>query len=128
MATNTADEQNTQAWKNQQPMVLGGRRQHGSAKIDEHRMIIVGGLDADDNELSSCFIYDVRTQQSTPLRHDMPAALTGCCVVANDEYAYVLGGYSSRSDAVKTVYRLCLKTQKWMIMARMATARYYFAA
>eukprot|EP00816_Leptocylindrus_hargravesii_P004433 CAMPEP_0196814686 /NCGR_PEP_ID=MMETSP1362-20130617/44882_1 /TAXON_ID=163516 /ORGANISM="Leptocylindrus danicus, Strain CCMP1856" /LENGTH=43 /DNA_ID= /DNA_START= /DNA_END= /DNA_ORIENTATION= len=43
MTSNSADEQSTQAWRNQQPMKLGGRCGHGSANIDEHRIIIVGG-------------------------------------------------------------------------------------
>eukprot|EP00816_Leptocylindrus_hargravesii_P002486 CAMPEP_0196805440 /NCGR_PEP_ID=MMETSP1362-20130617/5208_1 /TAXON_ID=163516 /ORGANISM="Leptocylindrus danicus, Strain CCMP1856" /LENGTH=54 /DNA_ID=CAMNT_0042178353 /DNA_START=9 /DNA_END=169 /DNA_ORIENTATION=+ len=53
MATDSADEQNARAWKNQQPMTCGGRCGHGSAKIDEHRIIIVGGEDADGKRLSS---------------------------------------------------------------------------
>ena len=127
MATVSGDQQNARGWKNQQPMILGGRSCHVSAKIDEHRMIIVGGEDADGNILSSCFIYDVRTQQSTPLRHDMPAALTGCRAVENDGFIYVIGGFGS-NGAVNTVYRLCLDTEVWSIMALMATARYNFAA
>eukprot|EP00816_Leptocylindrus_hargravesii_P008066 CAMPEP_0196801514 /NCGR_PEP_ID=MMETSP1362-20130617/1283_1 /TAXON_ID=163516 /ORGANISM="Leptocylindrus danicus, Strain CCMP1856" /LENGTH=86 /DNA_ID=CAMNT_0042172525 /DNA_START=5 /DNA_END=262 /DNA_ORIENTATION=+ len=85
MASTSADEQDTQARRNQQPMKLG-RSGHGSASIDDHRMIIVGGMDEGGKRLSSGLIYDVRTQQSTPLRHDMPAALVGCCVVVNDEF------------------------------------------
>eukprot|EP00816_Leptocylindrus_hargravesii_P007033 CAMPEP_0196823576 /NCGR_PEP_ID=MMETSP1362-20130617/88052_1 /TAXON_ID=163516 /ORGANISM="Leptocylindrus danicus, Strain CCMP1856" /LENGTH=46 /DNA_ID= /DNA_START= /DNA_END= /DNA_ORIENTATION= len=46
-------------------MILGGRTGHGCVKIDAHRIIIVGGEDADGTEHSSGFIYDVRTQQST---------------------------------------------------------------
>ena len=91
-------------------MTLGGRYGHGSAKIDDHRMIIVGGIDA-HGKLSSGLIYDVRTQQSTPLRHDMTAALDDCCVVVNNGYAYVLGGWNINADSVNTVYRLCLDTQ-----------------
>eukprot|EP00816_Leptocylindrus_hargravesii_P013054 CAMPEP_0196804752 /NCGR_PEP_ID=MMETSP1362-20130617/4414_1 /TAXON_ID=163516 /ORGANISM="Leptocylindrus danicus, Strain CCMP1856" /LENGTH=73 /DNA_ID=CAMNT_0042177235 /DNA_START=188 /DNA_END=406 /DNA_ORIENTATION=+ len=73
MATKSANKQHTNAWRNQQPMILDGRFHHGSAKIDDHRIIIVGGQDADGNDLSSGFIYDARTQQSTPLPNDMPA-------------------------------------------------------
>ena len=46
-------------------MPQGAREGHGCCVIDEHRMIILGG-DDDDNVLSSGFIYDVRTEQSTP--------------------------------------------------------------
>jgi len=110
-------------------MIHGGRYNHGSAKIDQYRMIIVGGEDAHaGNYLSSGYIYDVRTQQSTPLPNDMPEALTDCCVVANDANVYVIGGKDNSGDAVNTVYRLCLKTEKWSIMAPMATARFCFAA
>eukprot|EP00814_Leptocylindrus_danicus_P013018 CAMPEP_0116029180 /NCGR_PEP_ID=MMETSP0321-20121206/15967_1 /TAXON_ID=163516 /ORGANISM="Leptocylindrus danicus var. danicus, Strain B650" /LENGTH=65 /DNA_ID=CAMNT_0003503469 /DNA_START=44 /DNA_END=238 /DNA_ORIENTATION=- len=63
-STTSVDEQHTQGWKKQDPMQFGGRCDHGWAKIDEHRIIIVGGGDADWNTLSSCFIYDVRTHQS----------------------------------------------------------------
>eukprot|EP00816_Leptocylindrus_hargravesii_P002373 CAMPEP_0196802000 /NCGR_PEP_ID=MMETSP1362-20130617/1741_1 /TAXON_ID=163516 /ORGANISM="Leptocylindrus danicus, Strain CCMP1856" /LENGTH=270 /DNA_ID=CAMNT_0042173197 /DNA_START=30 /DNA_END=839 /DNA_ORIENTATION=+ len=127
MTSTSADKQHTQAWTNQQPMILGSRCGHGSASIDEHRIIIVGGRDAGGNVLSSGFIYDARTQQSTPLPNDMPAALTGCRVVANDEYVYVIGGYDGRR-AVNMVYRLCLKSEKWTTMAPMGTPRRYFAA
>eukprot|EP00814_Leptocylindrus_danicus_P021545 CAMPEP_0116023592 /NCGR_PEP_ID=MMETSP0321-20121206/11707_1 /TAXON_ID=163516 /ORGANISM="Leptocylindrus danicus var. danicus, Strain B650" /LENGTH=121 /DNA_ID=CAMNT_0003494949 /DNA_START=185 /DNA_END=550 /DNA_ORIENTATION=+ len=121
MVTNTADEHNTQGWMIQQPMRLGGRYDHGSAKINEHRINIVGGEDADGNTLSTGFIYDVRTQQSTPLPNDMPAALYGCRVVANDGYVCVLGGYGN-DGPVNTVYRLCLDTMEWTIMALMDNA------
>ena len=111
-STTSVDEQQIQAWMNQEPMQLGGRCGcHGWAKIDEHRIIIVGGVDADRNRLSSCFIYNVRTQQSTPLRNDMPAALYGCRVVVNEKYVYVIGGFGS-GGYVNTVYRLCLKSEK----------------
>ena len=108
-------------------MILGGRYGNGSAKIYEHRMIIVGGKDADDNVLSSGFIYDVRTQQSTPLPIDMPEALADCCVVANDGFVYVLGGFGNNGH-VNTVYRLCFETQVWSIMAPMDTVGDDFAA
>ena len=65
------------------PLMPDGREAYGSAKIDEHRMIIVGGFSedgdavGDDDDdlpdrtyLSSAYIYDVRTEQSTPLRND----------------------------------------------------------
>jgi len=89
-------------------------------------MIILGGMDEDRNILSSAYIYDVRTQQSTPLLNDMPAACANCSVVANDEFVYVLGGYGNGGHA-NTVYRLCLKNFEWTTMAPMGTARGYFA-
>jgi len=57
----------------------------------------------------------------------MPVALTCCSVVANEEFVYVIGG-DVNGDAVNTVYRLCLKTEKWTTMAPMGTARSLFAA
>jgi len=126
--TITADEQYIRAWRNQEPLILDGRCDHGSAKIDEHRIIIVGGLDTGGNTLSSGFIYDVRTQQSTPLLNDMPEALSGCSVVANEEFVYVIGGHDDNDDSVNTVYRLCLKIFQWTTMAPMGTAREDFAA
>jgi len=122
MTSTSADDQYTHAWMKQKPMILDGRKGYGWAKIDEHRMIIVGGLDTGGNTLSSGYIYDVRTQQSTRLLNDMPAALSHCCVVANEEFVYVIGGYGGRG-AVNTVYRLCLKTFQWTTMAPMGTAR-----
>eukprot|EP00816_Leptocylindrus_hargravesii_P005892 CAMPEP_0196811204 /NCGR_PEP_ID=MMETSP1362-20130617/17011_1 /TAXON_ID=163516 /ORGANISM="Leptocylindrus danicus, Strain CCMP1856" /LENGTH=64 /DNA_ID=CAMNT_0042186469 /DNA_START=36 /DNA_END=227 /DNA_ORIENTATION=- len=64
MASTSADEQSTHAWMSQKPIIVGARRYHGWAKIDENRIIIVGGKDKNWNELSSGFIYNVRTQQS----------------------------------------------------------------
>merc|ERR1712226_1750245 len=85
-------------------------------------------MDAARNVLSSGFIYNVRTQQSTPLTNDMPAALVGCCVVVNDEFVYVIGGRDANDDYVNTVYRMCLETFKWTTMAPMGTTRDGFAA
>ena len=123
MASTSADAKQTQAWMKQETMILDGRYGHGSAKIDEHRMIIVGGIDEDGNTLSSGYIYDVRTQQSTRLLNDMPVTLYRCYVVANKEFVYVIGGRDDSRDSVNTVYRLCLKTFKWTTMAPMGTAR-----
>ena len=108
-------------------MKFGGRFFHGSTKIDEHRMIIVGGKDADENIFCCGFIYDVRTQQSTPLPNDMPEALFSCCVVADEKFVYVIGGFGI-NGYVNTVYRLCLVTQEWTTMAPMGTDRGFFAA
>jgi len=107
----------------QKHMILDGRWAHGSAKIDELRMIIVGGMDTVGNRLSSGYIYDVRTQQSTRLLNDMPEALYSCCVVAKEEFVYVIGGHGV-NGAVNTVYRLCLKSFEWKTMAPMGTARF----
>jgi len=126
--TITADEQYIRAWRKQKPLILDGRFAYGWAKIDEHRIIIVGGMDADCNALSSGYIYDVRTQQSTPLLNDMPDALSDCCVVANREYLYVIGGRDANDEIMNTVYRLCLKTFQWSTMAPMGTDRVYCAA
>ena len=107
----------------QLPMLLRGRCVHCMAKIDEHRMIIVGGKDAKScRPLSSGFIYSMRTQQSTHLINDMPAALKLCCVVSNEEYMFVIGGFR-HSHVVNTVYRLCLETFQWTTMAPMGIAR-----
>ena len=64
-------------------MPQGGRRGHRCCEIDDHRMIILGGQDDDYNALSSGFIYDARTKQSTPLPNDMPEARYGFSAVAN---------------------------------------------
>merc|ERR1712232_57269 len=120
-------DEHTPASINQKPMIFGGRCYHGSAEIDEHRMIIVGGRDADGNILASGFIYDMRTQQSTRLLNDMPVALYGCSVVSNGKFVYVIGGSDGRG-IVNTVYRLCLKAFQWTTMASMGTARHRFIA
>jgi len=88
----------------------------------------VGGMDTGGNTLSSGYIYDVRTQQSTRLLNDMPEALYSCCVVAKEEFVYVIGGRDDYAYSVNTVYRLCLKTFEWTTMAPMGTARGDFAA
>jgi len=41
---------------------------------------------------------------------------------------YVIGGKDANNDAVNTVYRLCLKTEKWATLTPMSTARIDFAA
>ena len=81
-------------------MLQGCRERHGSYAIDDHRMIILGGCDDDDNVLSSGFIYDARTKQSTPLPNDMPEARYGFCAVANEHYMYVIGGRKNADEYI----------------------------
>ena len=100
-----------------------GRTGHDCCEIDEHRMVILGGLDDGYNFLSSGFIYDARTKQSTPLPNDMPGARCLFCAVANERYIFVIGGRGA-DRPVNTVYRLSLETYEWTIMAPMGTARY----
>ena len=76
-------------------MPQGARFEHGCCDIGEHRMIILGGCDDNENVLSSGFIYDARTEQSTPLPSDMPACLSRFCAVTNKQYMYVIGGWDA---------------------------------
>ena len=73
MTSNTVDKQRIRGWKKLPPMPGGVREGHGCCEIDDHRMIILGGKDADGNVLSSNFIYDARSKQSTPLPNDVEA-------------------------------------------------------
>ena len=96
---------------------------HGCCVIDEHRMIILGGMDDDDNVMSSGFIYDTRTEQSTSLPNEMPEALCWFSAVANKRYMYYIGGRGADYRVVNTVYRLLLDTYTWTTMAPMGPAR-----
>ena len=100
----------------------GERYSYVCCEIDEHRMIILGGWD-DGNELSSGFIYDARTKQSTPLPNDMPAARYGFSAIANKRYMYVIGGGSDVNEVVNTIYPLSFETYEWTTMAPMGTVR-----
>ena len=111
-----------------QSMIQGGRWGHGCCEIDEHRMIILGGLDDGGNFLSSGFIYDERTKQSTTLPNDMPSARYCFSAVANERYMYVIGGRGADLRAVRTVYRLSLETYEWTTLAPMGTGRASCAA
>ena len=91
-------------------------------------MIILGGLDADNNALSSGFINDVRTKQSRPLPNDMPAAQSEFCAVANERYVFVIGGRGASGRVVNTMYRLSFETYEWVTLAPMGTARVAFAS
>ncbi len=104
-------------------MPHGARTDHGCCKIDEHRMIILGGLSG-RYVLSSGFIYDARTKQSTPLPNNMPEARYGFCAVANKRFMYVIGGRDADRRVVNTFYRLSLETYQWTTMAPMGAARY----
>ena len=129
MTSNAVDEQNTRGWNELKSMPQGVRSDHGCCEIDEHRMIILGGRDDDDddadcgNVLPSGFIYDERTEQSTPLPNDMPAARYLFSAVANERYMYVIGGRDADYRVVNTLYRLSLETYQWTTMAPMGTAR-----
>jgi len=77
---------------------------------------------------SSGAIFDSRTQKWTVLPNNMPVALFACSVVANAEYAYVIGGANRTCSAVNTLYRLSLKTLKWTTMVSMRCPRDEFPA
>ena len=109
-------------------MPQGARDSLGGCEIDDHRMIILGGLDDDDNALSSGFIYDARSEHSTPLPNDIPAPRYGFIAVANERYVYVIGGRDADYRPVNTLYRLSLETFEWTALTRMRTARYACAS
>lgn len=109
-------------------MPLGGRSRHGCCKIGTHQMIIVGGKNAERKYLSSGAIYDVRTEQWMLLPNDMPEDRSGCNVVNDGNYVYVIGGTGAHNSSVNTVFRLSLGTLKWNTMATMGTERSDFAA
>mmetsp|Transcript_23621 Transcript_23621/g.35461 ORF Transcript_23621/g.35461 Transcript_23621/m.35461 type:complete len:369 (-) Transcript_23621:219-1325(-) len=124
------DDDDTTTWRTIEPMALGGRLEHGCCSIDEHRMILVGGLDILFKRLSSGAIYDVRTKQWTSLPNDMPVAIYCCRVVCDGSgaahFVYVVGG-RDQHGAVDTLLRLSLDTYEWTIMSPMSTARRHCA-
>ena len=127
MTSNAGNKQHTRGWRLLQSILQGARYGHGCCEIDGHRMIILGGCDEDFIFLSSGFIYEARSEHSTPLPNDMPEALHVLCAVANERYMYVIGGRSAVNGVVNTVYRLSLETYQWTTMSPMGTARYYCA-
>ena len=91
-------------------------------------MIILGGLDDGGNFLSSGFVYDATTEQSTPLPNDMPDARCLFSAVVNRRFVYVIGGMYANQRVVNTMYRLSLETYEWTTLAPMGTARYQCAS
>ena len=104
-------------------MLQGAICDHGVCEIDEHGMIIVGGLDNSNKVLSSGYIYDARTKQSTLLPNDIPALRYGFSAVVNERFMYVIGGSGANWRAVDTMHRLSLETYQWTTLAPMGTAR-----
>ena len=127
MTSNAADEQHTRGWNELQSMIQGGRERHSCCEIDEHRMIILGGWDDDGNVLSSGFIYDVRTEHSTPLPNNMPEARHYFIALANERYMFVIGGANDEWEVLDTVFCLSLETYEWSTLAPMGTGRWYCA-
>ena len=124
MTSNVMDEQRTRGWRELLPLPQGGRHNHGCCKLDEHRMIILGGFVTDVAQIvSSGFIYDARTELSTPLPNNMPAALATFSTVNNERYIYVIGGRGADLSEVNTVYRLSLESYEWSTMAPMRASR-----
>ena len=108
-------------------MPQGGRHDHGCCKIDDHCMIIMGGINT-DGILSSGMIYDARTELWTPLPNDMPDPLRNFGIAGNDKYVFVIGGMTNLGRLSKAVYQLSLETFEWTFMAPMGTARFRLAA
>ena len=104
-------------------MPQSARSGHGCCEIDQHRMIILGGCDDDRNVLSSGFVYDARTKQSTPLPNDIPTAIYSFSALVNERFMYVIGGRDADDRAMNTVHRLLLETYEWSTLAPMGTAR-----
>ena len=105
-----AAKQDIRGWKALKPMPQGGRHHHGCCEINDHRMIIVGGRDADGNRLDSGMIYDARTELWTPLPNDMPEGLCSVAIAVNDKYVFVIGGMPACCEYSNTVYRLSFET------------------
>mmetsp|Transcript_9321 Transcript_9321/g.14023 ORF Transcript_9321/g.14023 Transcript_9321/m.14023 type:complete len:349 (-) Transcript_9321:285-1331(-) len=106
-------------------MPLGARSRHGSCRINEHIMLILGGWDVNDKRCSDGIVYNIKTKEWWTLPHPTPAALAACSVVATaNGRVYVVGGRGSSGKAVNTVYCLSLKTWRWTNMAPMGTGRY----
>ena len=121
-----AAKHDIRCWKALKP-ISQGRYDHGCCKIDDHRMIILGGRNAYAKTLSSGMIYDVRTELWTPLPNDMPKSLRDFGIAGNDKYVFIIGG-ESPGRLSKAVYRLSLETFEWTTMAPMDTVRNRFAA
>ena len=121
-----AAKHDIRCWKALKP-ISQGRYDHGCCKIDDHRMIILGGRNAYAKTLSSGMIYDVRTELWTPLPNDMPKSLRDFGIAGNDKYVFIIGG-ESPGRLSKAVYRLSLETFEWTTMAPMGTVRNRFAA
>ena len=124
-----ATKQDIRGWKALKPMLQVGRLYHGCCQIDDHRMIIVGGVDAvAGDKLASGMIYDARTELWMPLPNDMPQPLLHFGIAGNEKYVFVIGGKTARRLYINTVYQLSLETYEWTTMAPMATARRGLAA
>ena len=116
----------TQRWRELKSMPGVGRYLHGCCEIDEHCVVILGGRSV-WNVLSSGFIYNTRTEQSSPLPNERPAARWLFSAVANKRYMYVIGGCDAYNRPVNTVYRLLLETYQRTSLAPMGTEQYFFA-
>eukprot|EP00816_Leptocylindrus_hargravesii_P013906 CAMPEP_0196809488 /NCGR_PEP_ID=MMETSP1362-20130617/9417_1 /TAXON_ID=163516 /ORGANISM="Leptocylindrus danicus, Strain CCMP1856" /LENGTH=427 /DNA_ID=CAMNT_0042184201 /DNA_START=167 /DNA_END=1450 /DNA_ORIENTATION=+ len=127
IASHAEDVKGTRKWMIQH-VLDGPRTDHDCCKIDEHQIIIVGGVDDSRNLFSSGVIYDGKTHLLTSLPNDMPADLSSLRAVNDGKYGYVFGGYGHRGTVMDSMYRLSLETYQWNTMAPMGTARYSFPA
>ena len=131
MASNTyvmqQEDQDARKWRKVKPTPWGDICGHVCSVIHDHRMVIAGGEDADENILSRGMIYISRTQFWRQLPNDMPAARSYGSAVANTEYMYVIGGHAGGLFS-KTVYRLLLETYEWTTMAPMMHESYVRSA
>ena len=72
-------------------MPQGARWCHGCCKIDDHRMIIVGGKHTVAGDiLASGMIYDARSELWMPLPNDTPEHLRSFAIGGNDKYVFSL--------------------------------------
>ena len=90
-------------------------------------VVVLGGLDKNDEVLNNVFMYDCKTGKITVLP-SMLEQRCGCCAVITGNTIVVMGGYNEKREDLKSVECFTMGGSRWEYLPPMNKARSFAVA
>ena len=97
------------------------------AEAFDDKILIIGGVDEDDNVLDSVLVFDPEKNECTEMP-PLPRPLSRMATVRWGEQVVVLGGYDEEDEVVNDVFLYNYKTGKITFLPSMLEKRYNCSA
>ena len=92
------------------------------------QVVVLGGLDKDDEVLNDVFMYNIKTGKITVLP-SMVEKRAGCCaVITGDTMIVVMGGVNEEDDSLKSVECFTMGSSAWEYLPFMNKTRSFAVA
>ena len=98
-----------------------------TVKLDDDRIMIMGGTDNENRKLKKVFVYNIKTQKSDELP-DMKYKRKGCVAAVVRDTVIVMGGQDERGNYLKSVESFRFDRYSWEELPKMNEARYLATA